>query len=196
MLWNINFIICFTLTAAEITIQPTVEEALTTALKNVSSWATLMPAGCQLLWCIPTLHRHRPLLYATALPYADNAATQPSGDTDSCSLPQPPRLRLWHYATAPSTSTDLCSPPQPTSSTGSLPQPSTSTGLSPLLQPLPTGCCNPLQSSSATACCPHRSLAQPPMGLQQGWGQGAGPKDYFLLTKEHKVVQDQILCHV
>lgn len=181
MLWNINFIICFpTLTAAEITIQPTVEEASDNCTQECLIWATWCLLDASFSDAFQTLTGTGLCLCHSPPTQTSLARTQPSGDTDSCSLPQPSTSQAAALMPQPSTSTDLCSPhhspPLAQALCHSLyqhrPQPLTTASLAQAVIH-----CSP----PATACCPSsQPCTTTNVACSRVGGKVLALKDYFL----------------
>ncbi|XP_040122441.1 protocadherin-11 X-linked-like [Oryx dammah] len=175
-----------TLTAAEITIQPTVEEASDNCTQEClilgHSDACWMPASLMhsnpsqaqasaLCHSPPqtqtTLRRRNPLVTQTVAlchspPMAQAVAL--------CHSPPPAQTSALHHS--PSLAQALRHSPLPAQASALYYSP-------PLAQAAAIHCSPPLPQPAAL----HRSLAQPPMGLQQGWGQGAGPEGLLSLDQ-------------
>lgn len=174
------------LTAAEITIQPTVEEASDNCTQEClilgHSDACWMPAS--LTYSSPsqaqasalchsppptqtTLRRHNPLVTQTVALCHSPPMTQaialchssPPAQTSALHH-SPPLAQALHHSPLPAQASALYYSP-------------------PLSQAASINCSPPLPQPAALHCSP----VQPPMGLQQGWGQGVGPEGLFSLDQ-------------
>uniref|UniRef100_A0AC11DE34 Uncharacterized protein n=1 Tax=Ovis aries TaxID=9940 RepID=A0AC11DE34_SHEEP len=172
--------------AAEITIQPTVEEASDNCTQEClilgHSDACWMPASLMhsnpsqaqasaLCHSPPptqtTLRRRNPLVTQTVALCHSPPMSQAVA---LCHSPPPAQTSALHHS--PPLAQALCHSPLPAQASALYYSP-------PLAQAAAIHCSPPLPQPAAL----HRSLAQPPMGLQQGWGQGAGPEGLLSLDQ-------------
>ncbi|XP_008054210.1 protocadherin-11 X-linked-like, partial [Carlito syrichta] len=180
-LWDINFVICFlTPTASDITVQPTVEEAFDNCTHEClilgHSDACWMPAslthsspsqGQTTAVChSPPLaqaslrRRHSPPVTQTIALCHSPPVTQPIA---LCQSPPPVEASILHHSPPLVQATALHHSPPPAQASA--------LHYSPPLEQAAAICHSPPLSQAAAL---HRSQAQPQMGLQQGWVQGAG----------------------
>uniref|UniRef100_A0A8C3WRP1 Cadherin domain-containing protein n=1 Tax=Catagonus wagneri TaxID=51154 RepID=A0A8C3WRP1_9CETA len=166
--------------AAEITVQPTVEEASDNCTQEClilgHSDACWMPAS--LTHSSPSQAQasalcHSPALTQTSLRRRNPPVTQTVALCHSPPVTQ--AIALCHSPPLAHTSALHHSPPlaQATALRHS-PPPAQASALHyspPLAQAAAIHCSSPLPQAASL----HHSPAQPPMGLQQGWGQGASP---------------------
>ncbi|XP_057574168.1 protocadherin-11 X-linked isoform X3 [Hippopotamus amphibius kiboko] len=163
--------------AAEITVQPTVEEASDNCTQEClilgHSDACWMPVS--LTHSSPSQAQasalcHSPPLTQTTLRRRNPPVTQTVALCHS-----PPMTQAIALCHSP--------PPAQTSTLHHSPPPAQASALSyspPLAQAAAIHHSPPLPQAAVL----HRSPAQPPMGLQQGWGQGAGPDGLLSLDQE------------
>lgn len=175
-----------TLTAAEIAIQPTLEEASDNCTQEClilgHSDACWMPAS--LTHSSPSQAQastlcHSPPLTQTTLRRRNPLVTQAVALCHSPPMTQ--AIALCHSPPPAQTSVLHHSPPLAQALRHS-PPPAQASALyysSPLAQAATIHCSPPLPQPAAL----HHSPAQPSMGLQQGWGQGAGPEGLLSLDQ-------------
>ncbi|KAB0341216.1 hypothetical protein FD754_018142 [Muntiacus muntjak] len=171
---------------AEIAIQPTVEEASDNCTQEClilgHSDACWMPAS--LTYSSPSQAQastlcHSPPLTQTTLRRRNPLVTQAVALCHSPPMTQ--AIALCHSSPPAQTSALHHSPPLAQALRHS-PPPAQASALyysPPLAQAATIHCSPPLPQPAAL----HRSPAQPPMGLQQGWGQGAGPEGLLSLDQ-------------
>ncbi|KAM9041431.1 protocadherin-11 X-linked isoform 5-T5 [Megaptera novaeangliae] len=174
--------------AAEITVQPTVEEASDNCTQEClilgHSDACWMPAS--LTHSSPSQAQtsalcHSPPLMQTTLRRRNPPVTQTVALCHSppvtqaialCHSPPPAQTSTLHHSPPLAQATALRHSPPPAQASALRYSP-------PLAQATAIHCSPPLPQAAAL----HRSPAQPPMGLQQGWGQGAGPDGLLSLDQ-------------
>ncbi|XP_070318081.1 protocadherin-11 X-linked isoform X4 [Odocoileus virginianus] len=171
---------------AEIAIQPTLEEASDNCTQEClilgHSDACWMPAS--LTHSSPSQAQastlcHSPPLTQTTLRRRNPLVTQAVALCHSPPMSQ--AIALCHSPPPAQTSALHHSPPLAQALRHS-PPPAQASALyysPPLAQAATIHCSPPLPQPAAL----HRSPAQPPMGLQQGWGQGAGPEGLLSLDR-------------
>ncbi|XP_004377605.2 protocadherin-11 X-linked [Trichechus manatus latirostris] len=154
--------------AAELTVQPTVEEASDNCTQEClilgHSDACWMPAS--LTHSSPSqaqasAHRCSPPVTQTIALCHSPPVTQAIA---LCHSPPPAQASALHRSPLLAQATGLCHSPPPAQASALCYSP-------PLAQAAAIHCSPPLPQVAAL----HRSPAQPPMGLQQDWVQGAGP---------------------
>ncbi|KAM9041428.1 protocadherin-11 X-linked isoform 2-T2 [Megaptera novaeangliae] len=173
---------------AEITVQPTVEEASDNCTQEClilgHSDACWMPAS--LTHSSPSQAQtsalcHSPPLMQTTLRRRNPPVTQTVALCHSppvtqaialCHSPPPAQTSTLHHSPPLAQATALRHSPPPAQASALRYSP-------PLAQATAIHCSPPLPQAAAL----HRSPAQPPMGLQQGWGQGAGPDGLLSLDQ-------------
>ncbi|XP_007182398.2 protocadherin-11 X-linked isoform X1 [Balaenoptera acutorostrata] len=174
--------------AAEITVQPTVEEASDNCTQEClilgHSDACWMPASLThsspsqaqtsaLCHSLPlmqtTLRRRNPPVTQTVALCHSPPVTQAIA---LCHSPPPAQTSTLHHSPPLAQATALRHSPPPAQASALRYSP-------PLAQATAIHCSPPLPQAAAL----HRSPAQPPMGLQQGWGQGAGPDGLLSLDQ-------------
>ncbi|KAM9041433.1 protocadherin-11 X-linked isoform 7-T7 [Megaptera novaeangliae] len=172
----------------EITVQPTVEEASDNCTQEClilgHSDACWMPAS--LTHSSPSQAQtsalcHSPPLMQTTLRRRNPPVTQTVALCHSppvtqaialCHSPPPAQTSTLHHSPPLAQATALRHSPPPAQASALRYSP-------PLAQATAIHCSPPLPQAAAL----HRSPAQPPMGLQQGWGQGAGPDGLLSLDQ-------------
>uniref|UniRef100_A0A8C0DRK5 Cadherin domain-containing protein n=1 Tax=Balaenoptera musculus TaxID=9771 RepID=A0A8C0DRK5_BALMU len=173
---------------AEITVQPTVEEASDNCTQEClilgHSDACWMPAS--LTHSSPSQAQtsalcHSPPLMQTTLRRRNPPVTQTVALCHSppvtqaialCHSPPPAQTSTLHHSPPLAQATALRHSPPPAQASAHRYSP-------PLAQATAIHCSPPLPQAAAL----HRSPAQPQMGLQQGWGQGAGPDGLLSLDQ-------------
>eukprot|EP00070_Physeter_catodon_P022945 XP_023985266.1 protocadherin-11 X-linked [Physeter catodon] len=174
--------------AAEITVQPTVEEASDNCTQEClilgHSDACWMPASLNHsspLQAQTSALNHSPPLTQTTLRRRNPPVTQTVVLCHSppvtqaialCHSPPPAQTSTLHHSPPLAQATALRHSPPPAQASALRYSP-------PLAQAAAIHWSPPLPQAAAL----HRSPAQPPMGLQQGWGQGAGPDGLLSLDQ-------------
>ncbi|XP_060147930.1 protocadherin-11 X-linked isoform X2 [Globicephala melas] len=174
--------------AAEITVQPTLEEASDNCTQEClilgHSDACWMPASLthsSPLQAQTSALCHSPPLTQTTLRRRNPPVTQTVVLCHSppvtqaialCHSPPPAQTSTLHHSPPLAQATALRHSPSPAQASALRYSP-------PLAQAATIHCSPPLPQAAALHCSP----AQPPMGLQQGWGQSAGPDGLLSLDQ-------------